>query len=114
MRSTILTLAAALTLVGVGAASAIELKPAKASSIDLGSFHGSIYYTPGEGGYRVVATLAARNTDGPAPHVVRLVTTLNPDQRVTLSVPGALNASGQEASVAFSRRGDVVEVAAAD
>ncbi|GJE61822.1 hypothetical protein [Methylobacterium trifolii] len=107
-------IAAALSFAVVGTASAVELKPLKATSVDLGTYYGSIYYTPGSDGYRVVATLSARNIDGSEPKVVRLVTTLNANQSVTLSVPGTLNASGSEATVAFSRRGDVVDVASAD
>ncbi len=95
-------------------AAAVELKPAKASSVDLGSYRGSIYYTPAENGYRVVATLSPLNVDGEQTPVVRLVTILNADQTVTLSVPGTLNASGRETTVSFSRRGDIVEVASAD
>ena len=112
MRS--LTLAAALALASAASASAVELKPAKASSVDLGTYRGSIYYIPQADGYRVVATLSPLNIDGAHTPAVRLVTTLNADQTVTLSVPGTLNASGRETTVAFSRRGDVVEVAAAE
>ena len=43
-----------------------------------------------------------------------MVTTLNPDQTLHLSVPGAFGADGREATIAFSRRGDRVNVAAAD
>lgn len=107
-------LAALLSLAAIPAAEAIELKPLKASSVDLGTFTGTIYYAPSDAGFRVVATLSARNVDGAEAKVVRLVTTLNADQSVTLSVPGTLNASGTEATVAFSRRGDIVDVASAD
>jgi hypothetical protein len=93
---------------------AAELRPSRQSSVDLGNFRGSAYYTVENGGYRVVATLAAVNTGAEQPQVIRLVTTLNPDQTVHLSVPGTLGSDGREATVAFSRRGDRVEIAAAD
>lgn len=93
---------------------AAELRPSRPSTVDLGSFRGSAYYTVEKGGYRVVATLAAVNTGADQPQVIRLVTTLNADQTVHLSVPGTLGTDGREATVAFSRQGDRVEVAAAD
>ncbi|WP_430913107.1 hypothetical protein [Methylobacterium sp. sgz302541] len=106
--------AAALSLAALTATSATELKPLKASSIDLGTYRGSVYYTAEKDGYRVVATLAPQNTGADQPQVVRLVTTLNADQTVTLSVPGALGANGRDTTIAFSRRGNVVDVASAD
>ncbi|MDR7039446.1 MULTISPECIES: hypothetical protein [Methylobacterium] len=115
MRTLSLALAAAaLSFATAGAASAVELKPLKANSVDLGSFRGSIYYTAEKDGYRVVATLAALNGHSEQPQVVRLVTTLNADQTVQLSVPGSIGADGRDATIAFSRRGDIVEVASAD
>ncbi|WP_375464991.1 hypothetical protein [uncultured Methylobacterium sp.] len=114
MRAHPYVLAVALSLATVASASAVELKPAKASSVELGTYRGTIYYTPGPDGYRVVATLIPVNVDGGASSAVRLVTTLNANQTVTLSVPGTLSASGRETTVAFSRRGDTVEVASAE
>lgn len=115
MRTIALALAAtALSLASLTVASAAELKPHKASSVDLGTYRGSVYYTPARDGYRVVATLAALNTGADLPQVVRLVTTLNADQTVTLSVPGSMGADGRDATISFSRRGDVVDVASAD
>lgn len=105
---------AALAFASAAPASALELKPARASSVELGTYRGSIYYTATAHGYRVVATLTPLDADGEHTPVVRLVTTLNADQTVTLSVPGTLDAGGRETTVAFSRRGDIVEVAAAD
>ncbi|KQT19969.1 hypothetical protein ASG40_03990 [Methylobacterium sp. Leaf399] len=113
MRTLPTLLAATLALVS-GTAFAAELQANRSSTIDLGTFRGSAYYTAEKGGYRVVATLAAVNSGSDIPQVVRMVTTLNPDQTVHLSVPGALGADGRDATVAFSRRGDRVEVAAAD
>ncbi|WP_336487275.1 hypothetical protein [Methylobacterium nigriterrae] len=114
MRTLSLALAATLSLAAITAAPAVELKPLKATSVDLGTFRGSIYYTAARDGYRVVATLAAVNSHADQPQVVRLVTTLNADQTVTLSIPGSLGADGRDATVAFSRKGDVVDVALAD
>lgn len=105
--ATALTLAAAPAL-------AAELKATQSSTVDLGTFRGSAYYTVEKGGYRVVATLAAVNTGSTSPQVIRMITTLNADQTVHLSVPGALGADGREATVAFSRRGDRVDVATAE
>ncbi|MER2267084.1 hypothetical protein [Methylobacterium oxalidis] len=115
MRTLSLAIAAtALSLASVVAASAVELKPLKANSVDLGTYRGSVYYTAEKDGYRVVATLAAQNGHSDQPQVVRLVTTLNADQTVQLSVPGSIGADGRDATIAFSRRGDVVEVASAE
>lgn len=104
--------AAAVTL--ASAASAAELKPLRPTSLDLGSFRGSAYYTVENDGYHVVATLAALNTNADSPQVIRLVTTLKGDQTVNLSVPGTLGADGRETTIAVSRRGETVEVASAE
>lgn len=112
MRALLIALAAAT--VATAPALATELKAARAVSVDLASFRGSAYYTETKDGYRVVATLAAVNSGSAAPQVIRMVTTLNPDQTVHLSVPGALGADGREATIAFSRRGNRVDVASAD
>ncbi|WP_407526664.1 hypothetical protein [Methylobacterium oryzisoli] len=92
----------ALGLLGSTAASATELRPQQAHSLDLGRVQGTAYYTVERDGLRVVATLASDETP------VRLVTTLAPDQRVSLSVPGAAGTSATE--IAFARRGDRLEV----
>lgn len=114
MRILNLALAAtALSLASFTAASATELKPHQASSVDLGTYRGSVYYTPAKDGYRVVATLAAQDSTTDKGHAVRLVTTLNADQTVTLSVPGSEGADGRSATLSLSRRGDVVDVASA-
>ena len=111
LAATTLSLAASLAPV---AASATELKPMRPLSVDLGSFRGSAYYTVERDGYRVVATLAAAEDGAGQPRVIRLVTTLNGDQTVHLSVPGALGSDGRETTIAFKRRGDLVEVASAE
>lgn len=107
-------LATTLTLASVTATLAVELKPLRPVSVGLGSFRGSAYYTVEKTGYRVVATLAAVNSGAEQPQVIRMVTTLNPDQTVHLSVPGTLGTDGIETTIAFSRSGDRVEVASAD
>ncbi|GJD48928.1 hypothetical protein OPKNFCMD_1654 [Methylobacterium crusticola] len=96
---------AALALAVSSAAGAAELRPAQAHSLDLGPVQGTAYYTVESDGYRLVATLAAADA---AAVPVRVVATLAPDQRVSLSVPGA---AGPGPVVAFARRGDRVEVA---
>ena len=110
LAATTLSFASALAPVAV---SATELKPMRPMSVDLGSFHGSAYYTVERDGYRVVATLAAVDETADTPRVIRLATTLNADQTVHLSVPGVLGSDGRETTIAFRRRGDLVEVASA-
>ncbi|SFG42410.1 hypothetical protein [Methylobacterium gossipiicola] len=114
MRSTLLATAALLSSLAAPAARATELEAAKPISIDLATFRGTAYYTPTKDGYRVVATLASVNSGSDQPPVIRLITTLNADQTVHLSVPGALGADGRETTIAFSRRGDRIDVASAD
>jgi len=116
MRFTTLALAASTLAVALAApaARATELEVAKPVSIDLATFRGTAYYTPTKDGYRVVATLASVNSGAEQPQVIRMITTLNADQTVHLSVPGALGADGRETTIAFSRRGDRVDVASAE
>jgi hypothetical protein len=63
---------------------AAELTPLTGESIDLGSFHGVLYYTSEEDGYRVVATIA----DGEDAIPVRFSATLAENQSATISIPG--------------------------
>lgn len=85
------------------AAEKIGLAPAEARTISLGYVRGSAYYTVERDGYRVVATLSV---GGGAP--VRVSTTLQPEQAMSVSVPGA---EGTAASlVEIARRGDTVVV----
>jgi hypothetical protein len=73
-----------------------------AESIDLGRFHGVVYYTKEDGGYRVVATIA----EGEAGPPVRFSATLADNQSATMSVPGEL---GEPASILeISRVGDTL------
>jgi len=100
----------ALTALGLAlatSAGASELRPRQAHSLDLGPVRGSAYYTIEKDGLRVVATLAP--TEAAAATPLRVITTLASDQVVSFSVPGTRD--GAAASVAFSRRGDRVEVA---
>ncbi|GJE29480.1 hypothetical protein [Methylobacterium organophilum] len=117
MRTLSYALAAAAMTAAVSTAapaSAADWKPATPKRIELGSFRGMAYYTVEKDGYRVVTTLAALNTNADHPQVIRLVTTLKGDQTVNLSVPGTLGADGSETTIAFTRSGDVVEVASAE
>ncbi|NEU10513.1 hypothetical protein G3T14_00030 [Methylobacterium sp. BTF04] len=111
---TLALLATTLTFAAAPAALATELQATRPISIDLASFRGSAYYTETKDGYRVVATLATVNSGAEQPQVIRMVTTLNADQTVHLSVPGALGTDGRETTIAFSRRGNRVDVAAAE
>jgi hypothetical protein len=79
-----------------------ELTAMTAESIDLGRFHGVVYYTKEDGGYRVVATIA----EGEAGPPVRFSATLADNQSATMSVPGEL---GEPASILeISRVGDTL------
>jgi hypothetical protein len=93
---------ALLSATGVTAAS--ELAPGGGYSIHLGRFDGAVYYTVEPDGYRVVATLASR-ADAPP---IRFASTLQPGQRIVISVP---QAAGQP-SIDFEivRDGDAVRV----
>ncbi|GJE56622.1 MULTISPECIES: hypothetical protein [Methylobacterium] len=113
MRTLSLALASAAILVAT-AATAADWKPATPKAIHLGTFRGTAYYTAEKDGFHVVATVAVVNSLADQPHVIRLSTTLKGDQTVHLSVPGTLGADGSEATIAFQRRGDLVEVASAE
>lgn len=79
------------------------LRPATAQKIELGYVTGVAYYTAENDGYHVVATLSV--ADG-AP--VRVAATLQPEQAVSFSVPGAPD--GASRTVEIARRGDVLMV----
>jgi hypothetical protein len=70
-----------------GNASAGELKALQGGSIDLGAYHGVVYYTEGDRGYQVVTTIAEGAEGSP----VRCEATLDEGQSLTISVPGGLN-----------------------
>lgn len=80
-----------------------NISPGHAESIDLGYVHGVAYYTPETDGYQVVATLSV---SGGAP--VRIVATLQPEQRVSFSVPAG--EGGDIHQIELYRSGDVVKV----
>ncbi|ATU94537.1 hypothetical protein BLM14_20850 (plasmid) [Phyllobacterium zundukense] len=61
-----------------------ELSAMAGESINLGRFHGVVYYTSEHDGYRVVATI----TDDEAGSPVRFSSTLAEGQSAAISVPG--------------------------
>lgn len=77
------------------------LKPATAQTINVGYVNGVAYYTPQADGYHVVATLTVA---GGAP--IRVAATLQPEQVVSFSVPGAADTA--ESIVQIARRGDTI------
>jgi hypothetical protein len=77
-----LILSTALIAGAAGFADAQIIKPIQASTIDLGTAHGTAYYVPEPNGYHVVATL---DTGSSAP--VRFDTTLADGQSAKISVP---------------------------
>jgi hypothetical protein len=68
-----------------------ELVALQAGTIDVGSFHGIVFYTQEHDGYRVVATIS----DGEAGLPVRFEATLADGQRLSISVPGNLGEQSQ-------------------
>jgi hypothetical protein len=80
-----------------------ELSAMAGESIDLGRFHGVVYYTSADDGYQVVATIA----DGDA-EPVRFSATLAENQSAMISVPGKLGEPGH--SFEISRSGDKLSV----
>jgi hypothetical protein len=63
-----------------------ELFALQAESVDVGSFHGIVFYTSEPDGYRVVATIS----DGESGVSVRFEATLSETQKLSISVPGKL------------------------
>jgi len=92
------------TIALTGAAQAGELKPMQAQSVVLGGVTGVAYYTVADGGYQVVATLAAG--EGGAP--MRFMATLTSGQKIVLSVPQA--ADKAPVNMEIARLGDAVFV----
>ena len=91
-------------LAALGTAQAEDLGPMQARSIALGEVSGVAYYTVSEGGYELVATVAASDDSTP----VRFVATLAAGQQIILSVPRAENEKPIE--LVFARLGDSVIV----
>jgi hypothetical protein len=103
-RSSLLAAVAAVAV--AGAAHAETLEPVHAHKVDLGAVVGVAYYTVEENGHRLVVSLRDSRTDTP----LRFVTTLAPEQQVTLSVP---RGAGEPAvDVHFTRHGERIEVKA--
>ncbi|KAA2237522.1 hypothetical protein [Salinarimonas soli] len=103
----LLALVSVLALTALpGAPLAGEIAPRAGESLSLGSVSGTLYYTVEDNGFRVVATLAAEDA---AP--VRFVTTLQPGQTATISVPRGPEESALEIEIA--RIGQTLQVAKA-
>jgi hypothetical protein len=81
----------AALLLGTMPAGAAELKALDAASFDVGAYHGVIYFTDEQDGYRVVATIADGETGLP----VRVEATLQDAQNLSISVPGKLGEQSQ-------------------
>jgi hypothetical protein len=93
-------LAALIFLAAAANAEASQLVPYGGESVQLGAFRGNAYYSVGQNGYRVVATLA----EGEAGLPLRFEATLADQQSFTISVPSTLGA--QSESLEISRIGD--------
>jgi hypothetical protein len=92
--------AVAFGIVSLTAARAEGLRPMAGKSIDLGGISGIAYYTVERDGFHVVVTLA----QGEAGTPIRVVSVLEPSQRVVLSRPQQADA------IEISRKGDSVLV----
>ena len=92
--------AAVFGIASLAAARADGLRPMEGKSIDLGEISGVAYYTVERDGFHVVATLA----QGEAGTPIRVVSVLEPGQRVVLSTPQQADA------IEISRKGDSVLV----
>ncbi|AWN49829.1 hypothetical protein DK419_02670 [Methylobacterium terrae] len=95
-------LAAAAT--AAATASAGELRPSGAASLDLGTLAGVAYYAPEPAGYRVVVTLAPRA----AAPASRFEAVLAPGQSVAVSTPREAGAAPR--AITITRTGDTVTV----
>jgi hypothetical protein len=89
-----------------GAGHAEPLRPAETRNIDLGRVAGVAFYTVEREGYRLVISVQALETGTP----LRFVTTLAPEQQMTLAVP---QPDGEHAvEVHFVRHGERIDVQA--
>ena len=68
-----------------------ELNALEAESIAVGSYHGIVYFTSADDGYRVVTTIA----NGEAGLPVRFEATLTETQKLSVTVPGKLGEQSQ-------------------
>ncbi len=84
---------------------AAELSVLQGGSIDIGSYHGVVFFTEGGDGYRVVATVA--NGDAGLP--IRFEATLTESQKMSIIVPGRLGE--QSHVVVISRSGNGLVIA---
>lgn len=91
-------------LSATGAAAASELAPGNGYSLQLSRFDGVVYYTAEPDGYRVIATLAA----GVEAQPIRFISTLEPGQRLVISVPQALGQPSVDLTIV--RDGDALLV----
>lgn len=90
-----------VALVATGAAHGEALRPLEARTVALGDTAGVAYYTVGEDGFYVVATVAAAQGSP-----VRFIATLVPGQKVVMSVP---QLAGEPSIVLeIARQGDEV------
>jgi hypothetical protein len=94
-----------LSAIAAGAAFAGEdIKPMDGVSVDLGSFHGSAYYTVRQDGIHLKVTLARMNGEKIPGEPLRFETVLPAGGSVTVSTP---QAEGQQAiAMTFDRVGD--------
>jgi hypothetical protein len=99
-----LTAVAVACFAMTGVSAAAELAPDSGYSVRLDRFEGAVYYTEGQDGYRVVATLASGAEEQP----IRFISTLAPGQRMVISVPQSVD----QPSIDFEivRDGDVMLV----
>ena len=93
-------LAVAFGVASLTTARAESLRPMAGKSIGLGEISGIAYYTVERDGFHVVATLA----QGEAGTPIRVVSVLEPGQRVVLSTPQ------QAGAIEISRKGNSVLV----
>jgi hypothetical protein len=91
--------ALAALCVAASSASAGELMARQGGTVDLGNFHGVVYYTEADDGYRVVTTMAAGEEKLP----VRFVATLTEGQAMVISVPGELAGPGQTLEISRAK-----------
>jgi hypothetical protein len=95
----------AALLLGAMPADAGELKPLDGASFDVGAYHGVVYFTDEQDGYRVVATIADGETGLP----VRFEATLQGTQNLSISVPGKLGEQSHVFVVSRAGAGLLIE-----
>ncbi|APG86004.1 hypothetical protein SAMCCGM7_Ch3286 [Sinorhizobium americanum CCGM7] len=85
-----------------------ELEALQGESIDLGAYHGVVYYTEAGDDFRVVTTIA----EGEAGSPVRFEVTLDEGRGLRISIPGRLDEPSQ--AVEISRTGGKLFVEGAE